>query len=307
MRISFQFIQYNLGTTHPKLYFMENRDLIFIHTQENSHSIPASFCCSSKASFTNWLIGRLPGYNLIASPEMNAMQSLYFVKHGVKVTAGPVHKIMLGKYGPNKGGIIQQLNINGSAHLFINCHLDSKSPELRHSQAQKILSFASSIPIEPENILMSTKLHSSVFLNSSKQNIHCNKLVLFGDVNARLSCTELEAAQIIENAGLFVVKDKNQPLKMSNPVISEAQIYKTLRDFDELNNGLLQLKERNVIDFAPSYKLNRGQLFYQLRKPGWCDRIFFSDDVSTEKTKYYQVKVPGSDHLPVVLEGTLVV
>ncbi|CAL6047938.1 Endonuclease/exonuclease/phosphatase_superfamily [Hexamita inflata] len=329
MQVKFQFVQYSVQSTAYNFKFIDQHaDLIVLHFQQLN--VSESSCCVSKSNFTQYLESIMPSHEITAHSHCNQIHSFVCVKNLIRKLVQVESAQIMNKFGSHYGAVVQPIRFNGKLMLFVNCNLDQKSVSARQKQfidiENQILVWKNEIalkqienePLNPEDLEVYKS--NSQLTNRSKslsdQNMKNQKTkakkkksqsqkifteakvdraytVLMGNLNCKLSCT---AEQI--NSAL-------RKYTSEEPQSSEFSLYKELKNFDELKNGINDLKEVKIT-FGPTYPVIKGTTKYQNDKIGWTDRILtdFADLII--KPVYQSVKMEGSDHFPVILKGDLI-
>lgn len=194
--------------------------MIVISTQENSHSIPQSYFCNDKSTFTEQLFKRLDSYNfsLLFDAEMNAMQLLVFVKENLFPCFKTIgtRNIKMGKMGSNKGAILLHLRTKLRDMIFAGCHLDSKNELKREQQFSTLLNEIRQIDAKDPYV------------------------TILGDFNARLSCDLAKIKSALQERGLWYSKDGLIPIQMQgNKTQSITSLYASMQEYDQFGKFVL--------------------------------------------------------------------
>ncbi|CAL9167176.1 unnamed protein product [Musa hybrid cultivar] len=180
----------------------------------------------------------------------------------------------------NKGSVSVRFCLHESSFCFVCCHLASGGKEAdemrRNSNVMDILS--------------RTCFSSDASNDLPKKILNHDRIVLFGDLNYRISMPYAETKTLVEQKQWNVLLDKDQ-LRFE---LSEG------RALEGWNEG--------VITFSPTYKYlpNSDEYCWHVhgrngerrRAPAWCDRILWLGEGLKQK-RYDRCEVKFSDHRPV--------
>ncbi|CAD5181299.1 unnamed protein product [Musa acuminata subsp. malaccensis] len=180
----------------------------------------------------------------------------------------------------NKGSVSVRFCLHESSFCFVCCHLASGGKEgdemRRNSNVMDILS--------------KTCFSSDSSNDLPKKILDHDRIVLFGDLNYRISLPEAKTRSLVEQKEWNILLDQDQ-LRLE---LSEGR---TLEGWNE-----------GAITFSPTYKYhpNSDQYCWEVpgiigerrRAPAWCDRILWLGE-GLKQIEYERCESQLSDHRPV--------
>nr|XP_010905628.3 type IV inositol polyphosphate 5-phosphatase 9 isoform X1 [Elaeis guineensis] len=180
----------------------------------------------------------------------------------------------------NKGSVSVRFYLHETSFCFVCCHLASGGKEgdqvHRNSDVMDIFS--------------RTSFPRGSSFNLPQKILDHDRIVLFGDLNYRISLPEAKMRSLVEQKQWNILLEKDQ-LRIE---VSEG------RAFEGWHEG--------VIAFSPTYKYYQNSDEYygcaqgkkgeKRRAPAWCDRILWHGKGLKQK-RYERCKSRLSDHRPV--------
>ncbi|CAD5187239.1 unnamed protein product [Musa acuminata subsp. malaccensis] len=177
----------------------------------------------------------------------------------------------------NKGSVSLRFCLHETSFCFVCCHLASggKQGDEVHRNADFM------------DILSRTRFGSDSSVDLPKKILNHDRVVLFGDLNYRISMTDGKTRSLVERKEWGVLLDRDQ-LRFE---LSEG------RAFDGWNEG--------AITFSPTYKYlpnsdeycwhAQGRKGEKSRAPAWCDRILWLGE-GLKQNRYERCESKLSDH-----------
>ncbi|THU61710.1 hypothetical protein C4D60_Mb07t26190 [Musa balbisiana] len=177
----------------------------------------------------------------------------------------------------NKGSVSLRFCLHETSFCFVCCHLASggKQGDEVHRNADFM------------DILSRTRFGSDSSVDLPKKILNHDRVVLFGDLNYRISMTDGKTRSLVEQKEWSVLLDRDQ-LRFE---LSEG------RAFDGWNEG--------AITFSPTYKYlpnsdeycwhAQGRKGEKSRAPAWCDRILWLGE-GLKQNRYERCESKLSDH-----------
>ncbi|KAJ8470275.1 hypothetical protein OPV22_024618 [Ensete ventricosum] len=177
----------------------------------------------------------------------------------------------------NKGSVSLRFCLHETSFCFVCCHLASggKQGDEMHRNADFM------------DILSRTCFRSGSSVDLPKKILDHDRVVLFGDLNYRISMTDGKTRSLVEQKEWSILLDRDQ-----------------LR-FELSEGGAFEGWNEGAITFSPTYKylpnsdeycwFAQGRKGEKRRAPAWCDRILWVGE-GLKQNRYERCESKLSDH-----------
>ncbi|WJX66299.1 Type I inositol 1,4,5-trisphosphate 5-phosphatase, variant 2 [Trifolium repens] len=193
--------------------------------------------------------------------------------HNLKVSTLGVG--IMGYIG-NKGSVSVSMSIYQTLFCFICTHLSSGEKEADELKRNA----------DVHEILRRTHFHSPPYIGLPKGILDHERIIWLGDLNYRISLSEVETKALISKKQWSKLAEKDQLVR-------------------ELNNGAFGGWSEGRLNFPPTYKYEVNSDKYYgddpkstKRTPAWCDRVL-SYGKGMRLLSYRRTELKMSDHRPV--------